>query len=224
MSQSGDSPYVFPSSRGSGPITAHAATRAISRARPMLGIENFRVHDLRRTVATSMASLGVNPHTISLVLDHISVTKGTVTGAIYVKYSFDPEKLIEALDKFIEIGYIYNEESKGTIFLLKAVKYIYSLWDIKTDEDYKEKIEHILGKQGVDVMTILEDIELKAEKRGEIRGKIIDKQDILIRLLKKKFGLSRDEVTLIKSIDDITIIINSVRSFHKFQNIIVSTL
>ena len=39
-----------------------------------------------------MASLGVNPHTISLVLDHISVTKGTVTGAVYVKYSFDREK------------------------------------------------------------------------------------------------------------------------------------
>ena len=39
-----------------------------------------------------MASLGVNPHTISLVLDHISATKGTVTGAVYVKYSFDREK------------------------------------------------------------------------------------------------------------------------------------
>ena len=44
-----------------------------------------------------MASLGVNPHTISLVLDHISVTKGTVTGAVYVKYSFDREKR-EALE------------------------------------------------------------------------------------------------------------------------------
>jgi hypothetical protein len=39
-----------------------------------------------------MASLGVNPHTISLVLDHISATKRTVTGTIYVKYSFNGEK------------------------------------------------------------------------------------------------------------------------------------
>jgi hypothetical protein len=46
-----------------------------------------------------MASLGIKPHTISLVLDHISVTKGTVTGAVYVKYSFDPEKR-EALDRW----------------------------------------------------------------------------------------------------------------------------
>ncbi len=98
---SGDSPYVFPSPSGTGPITAHAATRALGRARGSLGLEHFRVHDLRRTVATGMASLGINPHTISLVLDHISVTKGTVTGAVYVKYSFDREKR-EALSAWTE--------------------------------------------------------------------------------------------------------------------------
>ena len=89
---SGESPYVFPSPSGRGPMTAHAATRALGRARAGFGLDHFRVHDLRRTVATGMASLGINPHTISLVLDHISVTKGTVTGAVYVKYSFDHEK------------------------------------------------------------------------------------------------------------------------------------
>lgn len=92
IASSGNSAYVFPSPSGDKPITAHAATRAMSRARPTLGLSHFRVHDLRRTVATGMASLGVNPHTISLVLDHISATKGTVTGAVYVKYSFDREK------------------------------------------------------------------------------------------------------------------------------------
>ena len=85
----------------------------------------------------------------------------------------------------------------NSIILLSLI--IYSLLEIKNDENYKGKIEKVLEKQGVAVMTILEDIELKAEKRG----KIIEKQDILIRLLKKKYGLSRDEVTLIKSIEDI---------------------
>ncbi len=94
-------PYVFPSPSGDGPITAHAATRALARARETFGLEHFRVHDLRRTVATGMASLGISPHTISLVLDHVSVTKGTVTGAVYVKYSFDPEKR-EALNAWAE--------------------------------------------------------------------------------------------------------------------------
>jgi integrase len=97
VARSGSSPHVFPSPRGTSAISDHAATRAISRARPGLGIDHFRVQDLRRTAATGMASLGINPHTISHVLDHISVTKGTVTGAVYVKYSFDREKR-EALD------------------------------------------------------------------------------------------------------------------------------
>ncbi|MGD9671447.1 MAG: tyrosine-type recombinase/integrase [Hyphomicrobiaceae bacterium] len=101
IAPSGDSPYVFPSAKRDAPVTAHAATRAISRTRPTLGLDHFRVHDLRRTVATGMASLGINPHTISLVLDHISATKGTVTGAVYVKYSFDREKR-EALERWAE--------------------------------------------------------------------------------------------------------------------------
>ena len=101
IARSGDSPYVFPPPSGTRPITAHAATRALGRARGSLGLEHFRVHDLRRTVATGMASLGINPHTISLVLDRISVTKGTMTGAVYVKYSFDREKR-EALSAWTE--------------------------------------------------------------------------------------------------------------------------
>ena len=99
IASSRNGPYVFPSPSGANAISAHAATRAIGRARPALGLAHFRVHDLRRTVATGMASLGVNPHTISLVLDHISATKGTVTGAVYVKYSFDREKR-DALERW----------------------------------------------------------------------------------------------------------------------------
>jgi hypothetical protein len=39
-----------------------------------------------------MAELGVNPHSISLVLNHVSATKGTVTGKVYIHYSWDKEK------------------------------------------------------------------------------------------------------------------------------------
>ena len=69
----------------------------MQRARPTLDLADFRVHDLRRTAATGMAELGVNPHTISLVLNHISAQKGTITSAVYVKYSYDKEKR-EALE------------------------------------------------------------------------------------------------------------------------------
>jgi len=88
----GKGDYVFPSPVGQGPITGHAATRAMSRSRAHITVSDFRIHDLRRTCATGMARLGVNPHTIALVLDHISTTKASVTSAVYVKYSFDKEK------------------------------------------------------------------------------------------------------------------------------------
>ena len=96
-----DSEWLFPSPRGAGPMGTHAPTRALERAREVLGIAHFRVHDLRRTAATRMAEIGINPHTISVVLNHISARRGTVTGRVYNQYSYDKEKR-EALDKWGE--------------------------------------------------------------------------------------------------------------------------
>lgn len=73
-------------------IDPHAPTKALERSREALGIDNFRIHDLRRTAATGMAELGINPHTVSLVLNHISVRRGTITGKVYDRYSYDREK------------------------------------------------------------------------------------------------------------------------------------
>jgi len=92
-----ESEWIFPSPSGDGPIDAHAPTRALGRARSSIGIENFRVHDLRRTAATRMAEMGVPPYTISLVLNHVSARRGTVTSKAYVQYSYDREKR-EALE------------------------------------------------------------------------------------------------------------------------------
>ncbi len=60
------SAYLFPSRLVHGQaIGAGDATKAMQRARPVLDLGDFRVHDLRRTAATGMAELGFNPHTIS---------------------------------------------------------------------------------------------------------------------------------------------------------------
>lgn len=93
----GGADWLFPSASGKGPIDPHAPTKALERARAAIGIAAFRVHDLRRTAATQMGEMGVSPHTISLVLNHISARRGTITGAVYVQYSYDREKR-EALD------------------------------------------------------------------------------------------------------------------------------
>lgn len=87
-----DSPWIFPSPSGGASIDAHAPTRAVHRGRDALGVPDFRAQDLRRTAATRMAEMGISPHTISLVLNHVSARKGTVTGKVYVQYSYDREK------------------------------------------------------------------------------------------------------------------------------------
>ena len=41
---------------------------------------DWTLHDLRRTVATRMADLGVQPHIIEAVLNHVSGHKAGVAG------------------------------------------------------------------------------------------------------------------------------------------------
>jgi integrase len=50
----------------------------------------WRLHDLRRTVATRMADIGVQPHIIEAVLNHISGHKAGVAG-IYNRSSYQRE-------------------------------------------------------------------------------------------------------------------------------------
>lgn len=53
--------------------------------------ENWRIHDLRRTVATGMARIGIQPHIIEAALNHVSGAKAGVAG-IYNRYSYFDEK------------------------------------------------------------------------------------------------------------------------------------
>jgi integrase len=84
--------WLFRSPKGEGPIDAHAPTKGLDRARRAIGIRDFRIHDLRRTAATQMAELGISPHTISLILNHVSARQGTITSKVYVQYSYEREK------------------------------------------------------------------------------------------------------------------------------------
>jgi integrase len=62
--------------------------------------EHWTVHDLRRTVATRMAELGVQPHIVEAVLNHVSGHKGGVAG-VYNRAAYDKEKR-EALNLWAE--------------------------------------------------------------------------------------------------------------------------
>ena len=54
------------------------------------GVTGWTIHDLRRTCATGMAELGVQPHIIEAVLNHISGHKAGVAG-IYNRSSYERE-------------------------------------------------------------------------------------------------------------------------------------
>lgn len=96
------SPYVFPSPEAplERPISALAVTRAMSRLVTELKISTVSPHDLRRTVGTEMASIGLPVHVRSLVLNHSPQTRG-VTDAVYNRYAYDAEKR-DALSKWEE--------------------------------------------------------------------------------------------------------------------------
>src|SRR5262249_62293299 len=53
-------------------------------------VAGWRLHDLRRTAATGMADIGVQPHIIEAVLNHISGHKVGVAG-IYNRSSYERE-------------------------------------------------------------------------------------------------------------------------------------
>jgi integrase len=54
-------------------------------------VEPWTLHDIRRTAATRMADLGVMPHIIEAVLNHISGSKAGVAGT-YNRSLYEPEK------------------------------------------------------------------------------------------------------------------------------------
>jgi integrase len=55
------------------------------------GVADWTLHDLRRTMATRMADLGVHPHVIEAILNHVSGHKAGVAG-VYNRSTYATEK------------------------------------------------------------------------------------------------------------------------------------
>ena len=86
----------------------------IAKAKPLA---HWTVHDLRRTVATRMAELGVQPHIIEAVLNHVSGHKGGIAG-VYNRATYDKEKR-EALNLWAEHVMALVEGRKATVVPMK---------------------------------------------------------------------------------------------------------
>jgi integrase len=69
-----------------------ALDKAITKNAPENGrVAPWRLHDVRRTVATRMSDLGVQPHVVEAVLNHVSGHKAGVAG-VYNRSLYGPEK------------------------------------------------------------------------------------------------------------------------------------
>jgi integrase len=73
---------------------------AITKANGGKAISRWTLHDLRRSTATGMADLGVQPHIVESVLNHQSGHKAGVAGT-YNRSTYEPEKRT-ALDRWAE--------------------------------------------------------------------------------------------------------------------------
>ena len=80
--------YVF--GRGEGGFSGWS--RCKERLDRRIGaLPSFVLHDIRRSVATGMGDLGIQPHVVEAVLNHISGHKAGVAG-IYNRNTYEPEK------------------------------------------------------------------------------------------------------------------------------------
>ena len=86
-------PYVFGTASGKRFQRFGREKRALDE---MCGVVSWRHHDLRRTIVSGMARLGIPPHVADKILNHQA---GTISGvaAVYQRHDFLAERK-EALD------------------------------------------------------------------------------------------------------------------------------
>ena len=84
--------------RGTSPATAYAEGKARLNALLPAGMPAWTLHDLRRTVATGMARLGVNLAVTEKVLNHRSGSFAGIVG-VYQRHNFSDEKR-DALERW----------------------------------------------------------------------------------------------------------------------------
>lgn len=89
---------VFPPRSGNATISGFGKWKAELDA--LICVHDWRLHDIRRTVATGMARLGVAPHVVERILNHTSGTFGGVAG-VYNRFGYLPE-MRAALEKWAE--------------------------------------------------------------------------------------------------------------------------
>lgn len=104
-------------------MESHALSHALRDSLQALEMQGtpFTPHDLRRTVATHMARLGIPDRTVGKVLNHGTELRRTITARVYIQHDFMAEKKA-ALDAWaIELERVTRDNSiAGNVVTLRA--------------------------------------------------------------------------------------------------------
>jgi integrase len=101
----GNKQYVFNSLKSDNePVTwIHNAKIRIKK---ISGVSDFRPHDLRRTMASNLAEMGVNRTVLGKILNHKGLSGDSSVTAIYDRYDYLEEKR-EALENWSQSLVLY---------------------------------------------------------------------------------------------------------------------
>ena len=121
------------------------------------------------------------------------------------KNIFDEKKLALHLKDFMEIGRLYYREEEGLKFFESVLRYLFSSTEIGV-EDALKSIEMIDSRAKETIMTTAEKLMEQGREQGLEqgleRGTLLDKKEVLIKLISKKFGISEKERSFIMVMED----------------------
>lgn len=129
-----NSPYVFPGRLGTPvagfskykarldkKVTDHLRKMAEERGADTASVtmDRYKIHDLRRTFATRLGDLDIDPHVVEAGLNHASGHKAGVAG-VYNKNTYARQKQV-ALDRWGEfVTSLVNEEASKVVPMTKV--------------------------------------------------------------------------------------------------------
>lgn len=117
------SPFVFPGRNDRKiPIAGSALSQAMRDIRSAIGIDDVTVHDLRRSCSSRLADAGINPHSISLCMNHTGGSgAAAITMRVYVRASFMPERThaMLTLERLI-LETVGEREAVGNVVALRG--------------------------------------------------------------------------------------------------------
>ena len=87
---------MFPA-RGNDATTFSGFSKLKAKIDQLSDVDGWTLHDLRRSAATLLARLGVAPHVVERILNHMSGSFGGVAG-VYNRFQYVPE-MREALER-----------------------------------------------------------------------------------------------------------------------------